>query len=342
MADLEDDLRRVLSDPARALAPWPDAVQRVHIGIRRRHAHRVLNRIWIALAVGVATLFAALGPALLTEHPQPLPTLAPSAAPSVSPPAETACRAADLRLVPARGGVAGGTATYFARVRNDGSSTCTLSGRPVLRQTRDGRTTEVRVKDAGREFPPGTSPAVLAPGEYADLAIETYNACPAVIRNGIVTATLAVAVGGREFQLPARFDVGCGIGESEWHRTSPQPALNTRDLTVAISDVGPARYGEDLTFTVTLVNPTPDAVRLEPCPDYFVDIGREPSLPRIGTVDRLPCADYLAIPGTSAVPIPVRLALPPLGPDEPGPGPATLTFTLDGGAADSVPITLSR
>lgn len=340
VADLEDELRRVLNDPARARPPWPDAVQRVHSGMRRRYARRVLSRIAIALAVVAATLFAAVGPALLTEHPRPLPTMAPSAAPSASasvPPRDTHCQIADLRLIPARGGVAGGTVTDFVRVRNKGRSTCTLAGRPVLRQTRDGRTTVVEAKDAGREFAPGTSPAVLAPGEYADLAIETYDGCPAALRY----ATLAVEVGGGELALTGQFDVACGVGESEWHRTDPQPADNAAGLTVAISKVAAARYGQNLTFTVMLTNSTSHAVTLNPCPNYFIDIGRESSAAHIGTVDALPCADHPVVARGATLTLPMVLALPPLGSDAPPPGPATLTWTLDGGATASVPVPLT-
>jgi Protein of unknown function (DUF4232) len=351
VADLEDDLRRVLADPARELPPWPDAVQRVRSGMRRRHGRRVLARLWIGLAAVVATLFATLGPALVAEDdpaPAPSPSVIPwrelpyadPPSPSVPPrPVATSCRAEDIHLVSAESDGAGGTQYRFIRVRNDGSAECTLAARVRLRGTRNGSVHDIPATPRDDFVVMGSVPATIQPGEQAEAIVTTYGGCLDG-RPETVYKLFRVVLPGGDLTVRESLNATCGVGAGQWHRVVESAGNESSPLLATISAPPKATLGTDLAFAVTLTNPTPAPVALGPCPNYIMGLTVKV---KAGGVHQLNCADaqgrpLVVRPGGSVV-FAMRLPLPSLGPGaEPGSG--DLTWTMDGGVSARVPITI--
>jgi hypothetical protein len=351
VADLEDDLRRVLADPARELPPWPDAVQRVRSGMRRRYGRRMLARLWIGLLAVAATLFVTLGPALVTEDrpaPGPGPSVIPwrelpyadPPSPSVSPrPVATSCRAEDIHLVSAEADGAGGTLFRFIRVRNDGSAECTLAGRLRLRGTRNGSVRDIPATPKDDFLVMGSVPATLAAGELAEAIVTTYGGCLDG-RPETVYKPFQVVLAGGDITVRESLNTTCGVGAGQWHRVVPLPENESSPLLATISAPPSATLGTDLAFAVTLTNPTPSPVALEPCPNYIMGLTMKV---KAGGVHQLNCADAqghpLVIKPGGSVEFAMRLPLPSPGPGaEPGSG--DLTWTMDGNVSARVPITI--
>lgn len=358
MADLEDDLRRVLSDPAYALPPWPDATQRVRSGMRRRYGRRMLNRLGMAVAAVLATLSAALGPSLVTED-RPAPVPSPSVIawadlpyanpppPSVPPrPVQDTCRASDLRLVSVTTDGAGGTLFRTVLVRNDGSAACTIPGRPRLAGVRGraggARVENIRIKPTDRDVVVGVVvgvvPATIEPGEAAEAVIETYGGCLDG-RSETVYKSVRVAIGDGDIMLPGDLNATCGVGAGPWHRavTAPDGSL---PLLATISAPTTATLGTDLAFLVTLTNPTPAPVVLGFCPNYVIGLTL---MIKTGGVHQLNCGATAEHPASiepgGSVTYAMRLPLP--APSETAqPGTGQLTWSMDGAATASTPITI--
>lgn len=354
MADLEDDLRRVLSDPAYALPPWPDAVERIRSGMRRRHGRRLLTRIWTGTAAVVAVLSATVGPSLLsTDRPAPLPSpevipwrdlpYADPAVPSlVARPAATTCQAADLRLVSVETDGAGGTTFHTIRLRNDGTAACTLPGRPQLRGTIRGRTRTIATKPSNRDLYAGTVPATIEPDEAADGTFETYGGCLDGRAETVYTA-IRVVSGDGEVRVPGEIDATCGVGVGQWHRFTEQPGEEPSSLLVTLTAPPTARLGSDLSFVVTLTNPTGRTVALDPCPNYMMSVSLK--IVAVGS-HQLDCTDGQGqtriVAAGASLSFAMRLPLALGEAISPGPGqvgPAQLTWSM-GVTSATVDITI--
>jgi hypothetical protein len=338
VADLEDDLRRVLNDPAHALAPWPDAVQRVRAGMRRRYGRRFLVRMCGGVALVIAAMSAVVVPSLVAAdrsapHPRPAPSLtvpgtviawedlpvADAPEPSLSPrPAITACRLADLHRVPIGSEGAGGTRYYIIHMRNDGHAACTLSGKPRIRGVRSGQTRDIRATTVDAPvLVPGAIPATIEPGEYADLTIETYGGCLDGRPETTYTA-VKVAIGGGDVSLGETLNTTCGVGESPWRRPPPpEPPAPGAGLTAGIPGGFTQTPERELTFVVRLTNPTAAAITLDPCPNYSMMVSLRAKI--VGT-HQLNCFEAggrpRVIPPHGFLDFAMVLSLIPVGPPD--------------------------
>jgi hypothetical protein len=360
--DLEDALRRVLADPARELPPWPDAVERVRTGMRRRYARRLLARISIGFGVALATTAAALTPSLLAQdQPQPPPgrSVIPFVdLPPVDPPAPVLqtrpildpCRPADLEDWNVEVGGALGRQIYEARakLRTDAAA-CTLTGSPGLAGLLGGKVKAIAATPTDPTDPPdphivaGSMPATLEPGEGVAVTFDTHSGCLDG-RPETVYTSVRLLFGGYDVVLTGTdINATCGVGIGRWYRVAPEPVDRTADLQSTITAPATARLGADLDFVVTLSNPTGEPIALDPCPSYLATVGIEL---KNGIVRRLNCVDPTGrtrvIPAGGSLTFAIRLSLPA---PEPGlsstvTGPTTLDWILADGPTTRTEITV--
>jgi len=352
VTSIEDELRQVLADPRRAPQGWPDAVERVRAGMRRRHRRRAL------VATGSVTLLVVLGTALAVARvrgPAPDAPIGPSPStgasvvpwrdlpsvhqpePTLSPrPTAAACRTADLLLDAIDTDGAGGTTFNHVKVHNAGPARCTVSGRPTLVKTdpKTGRTSAAATGTTTMFSPqPGSTPATIDPGEQAWLDIETYGGC-LDDRPEITYADVRLRLpDGGQIALRTSLNATCGVNLSVWFRsppTGPQPDPFAA-LTVSIQAPASVKIGTTLDYLVTLTNPTASDIALHPCPNYSVFL-QAPV--KAGGYHQLNCA-VPAIPAYGSVRFAMRLTIPSYTTYS---GPTKLSWTLgDNGAVDQAP-----
>jgi hypothetical protein len=287
--NVEDRVRGTLTDDRYALPGWPDPVQRVTAGVRRRLRRR---RIAVAVSVAAVTAVVAAVPALLHPWRGPTPVagdgvVAWSDSP-VSPPTHLARRAprpdardctfADLNRLAWVGGTAAGagTRTYTLLLPDETDSRCTLRGQPsiVATDVATGR----RVRPAVRAVLPATGPAgedqasqypaTIDPGEPARVDLVTFDACAGQRGAPRRYRDVAIVVQGHEFPVSGGLPVAtaCPIGIGEW-RVLPPP-LYVPFVVASIDAPAQVRRGQLLDYTVTLENSGNLWYHLVPCPAY--------------------------------------------------------------------------
>jgi hypothetical protein len=345
---IEDELRRVLSDPRYALESWPEAAGQVRAGVvrRRRRRRLALGSGVVTFAVLAATVLSVIlvrGPAAAPptgpdRTPSPsaesgevawrdLPT-APEVAPTLSPrPPTTPCRAADLVLDGVETEGAAGTLYHVVQVHNAGRSRCTLGGRPALLR-KDSHTIRATPVSPVEQADPGATPATIDPGERAEVRVLTYGGCLDG-RPETTYTDVRLRVTGGQLRLRTGLNVTCGVGVEEWHRPAPSPAPDRlAPLTITIGAPASVRVGQTLAFVVVLGNPTGTDIPLDPCPNYLVYLT---SPAKIAHGYQLNCA-VPAIPAHRSVRFAMRLPITPLAPAAGGvAGPTTLVWQLQAG-----------
>ncbi|MDI1462143.1 hypothetical protein QEZ54_14310 [Catellatospora sp. KI3] len=223
--NLEEQLRRTLTDERRALPGWDDPVHRVRTGMVRRRRRRILS---VAAAV-VSTLLAApaailvpvavADPAWRIEDTIPWlhrgePTPQPSA---------VACTAADLG--PAASalvlGRADGAEHYQVTVRNGSAQACLLIDRPEPGSQESGAAQAVPTRpeadpEAGSDDTGAVPSVLLIPGAAASAELAASTECPDAA-HPTVYRDLVLTFSGERLPLPGlTLTTTCVITVSTW------------------------------------------------------------------------------------------------------------------------------
>jgi uncharacterized protein DUF4232 len=254
-------------------------------------SHR-LNRVSkVSLAAAVACL-STLGyqaTASATNSVVPWlnqPTAGSALAPAAPAPAQHACSASDLKVVPGQQGARRGYATQEIRITNRSTESCYLLGAPSLELHHPDATVET-VSPATALAAVAQQRLDLAPDDDAYLLIGTPGACEAAIRpeRKVATRMKLFPRGGGDLTLDGvHLDTLCGpaqVLQMEVVQDEPKQAakaaakaaaagksLGLRELTGALTAPESVARGETLRYTVTLTNPTNAAIKLAPCPSY--------------------------------------------------------------------------
>lgn len=286
--DLEQRLRRVLTDDRLDLPAWPDPVARVAAGIDRR---RRLRRMIVA---ALAALLAALGSAVLRvaafAPAEPVPTVSPSLAivpwldDPISPgdlstaptprPTARPCTADDLAPTAEvhDDGAGGGYRFTTIAVAHVGTTRCTFAGSARVIATNVATGERASVATQPSTFHTGhdlQSPATIDPGELAMIGIVAGGGCDGG-SNMTTYANITLEAIGREYQLTGlTLTTACVLEVSDWCFEAPmQPTPRYADLTAVIDAPPTVRVGSTLDFVVTLTNPSDTPVAFDPCPVY--------------------------------------------------------------------------
>ena len=168
---------------------------------------------------------------------------------------------------------------------NNGTGTCTLSGHPKVVATEPGLPD---VTADQRTLGEGTY-ATLAPGQRAQLVLETQSECTAHPGGGgqsvpyhSVTVTLANGGTISETIQDNRFDLKCGLGASAFQpvRTSspPPPPDPWRDLVVTVQGENASIVDGALVYEVDLTNTGSTEISFaDRCPSYVEGMKSIPS-----------------------------------------------------------------
>jgi hypothetical protein len=182
--EMDDDLMKlehVLRDRAAEVPYLQEVPRHMLVRARRRVARNALSSvaaaalIIIGASAGLAGLGSLRGPDVTLSDPSGVQ----------SPLSTPSCGAANLRATAALEGAAGSVLGSID-LTNVGSSTCTLSGRPVLTiLSSAGLEVPVDVVEAvpqwqadGSPTPPGWPVVSLRPGSAATIRVRWSNACP--------------------------------------------------------------------------------------------------------------------------------------------------------------------
>lgn len=217
------------------------------------------------------------------------PPAASATAPAAPAPAQHACAASDLKVLPGQQGVWRGQATQELRITNRSTESCYLLGAPSL---------ELHHPDAFVE--PVSPDAVaqqridLAPDDDAYILIGTPGSCEAAIRperkvaariklfprgggnltlDGVHVDTLCGPA--RVIQMEAVQDEAKQAAKAATNAAVAGKSLVLRELTAAVTAPESVAPGETLRYTVTLTNPTNEAIKLAPCPAYTQSLNTE-------------------------------------------------------------------
>jgi hypothetical protein len=197
------------------------------------------------------------------------------------------CRAGDLKVRRARGGVATGNVLYRFAFTNVGRRPCLARGFPVLDlQTQTGAALHVRDSPDGTFFG-AIVPADIAPGQSAELDLATGDVtCQP---GGPKRVLQAVRVGDGVLHTDFQLGQGCGYWEMSQlglpqRLASQLPPRPGSPSTLHISwSLRPSfaahrvHAGSTLRYVVGVDNPTTVAVPLSPCPSYTLwFVGRHP------------------------------------------------------------------
>jgi hypothetical protein len=215
---LDDVLRAELHDPQLALPPWPDAVDRVNAGIRRRRRRRTVRQS-AALAVVVAVALPLAIYATESGAPQPNPPSTPTPSVSASPTLRAtaaSCSSDHLSATLTRQANAG---EYLLAATNTGAVRCTLAGSPEIITVGAGSAQAVPVDEvptvgaANEEVP-----ATIDPGEHAYATVRTSLTCHDGL-NPATYANLAISELGAPAPIPGSALVTtCAVQVGPWYR----------------------------------------------------------------------------------------------------------------------------
>lgn len=206
------------------------------------------------------------------------------------PPVSTPCRASDLRVagqvrfVPRRqGGIA------LVVVRNSGSRTCRLSGRPVVTLAKQGGPVQVdhAIPTTPSNFPETTYPAssllALRPGDVAALTISWDNWCDRVITGEphVPPSAVRIALPHHRGSLSADYNavppcvdpnapstIGVSVFQPSLVRSGRPWTAAFLSATVPDQPVH-AKRGGILNYRVVLKNRSKVTARFTRCPAYI-------------------------------------------------------------------------
>ena len=231
------------------------------------------------------------------------------------------CRPPDLRTSRGRSGAGLGNTNVTIRFTNRSATACVLLGYPTVAGiSASGATTPLDATHGSYFGNPGP-PADIAPGQSAAVNVSGADACQAAQQGrhrSYRRLRIGLPGGGSADAPPAPFDAICGVSVSQFGVPADQPAgPRSSPLTARITAAAIARPGEDLTYAVTLTNPTATAYPLRPCPayeEYVVAITRPGEAAAGNHVVKnyyLNCRTVHEISAHGSVTYQMRLQLPP-------------------------------
>lgn len=237
------------------------------------------------------------------------------------------CGARDVHATSDGRNGAGGHEVMYLRFRNVSRSTCVLKGYPRVSATEAGLRTVIGTD--GSFFPSGQT-ANIAPGQRADLGVETDTYCAARPGGGPPGALyhrlhIALPGGGHvAVDEPRGFDPTCGLHITAFSvPQAPQPEPRSV-LSPSLETPATVFAGATLVYVVDLINPTDQPIALNPCPAYVQAIANLPT--PVKEVDALNCGPVGAIGAHRTKRFQMRLTIPPSTPE----GPITLHWDLIG------------
>jgi hypothetical protein len=215
---LDEVLRAELHDPQLALPPWPDAVDRVKAGIRRRRRRRIVCQgaglaVMVTIAIPLALRATDAGAAQSGTSGSPTPSA--SVSPTVRATAAD-CGSENLSAILMPGTNAG---EFLLTATNTGAVRCTLLGSPDLITVSAGSAQVVPVVESpALGAANGEMPATIDPGEHAYATIGTSLTC----HGGLNPATYAnVAIAQFGAPVPATGSTlvtTCPVRVGPWYR----------------------------------------------------------------------------------------------------------------------------
>lgn len=281
-------------------------------------AARALSLVLFLVAIGVCGCGSAatragsgvvpwLNRALPLYH---LPVLKPIRYPTAAPP----CRAEQVRVSQGRRGAGLGNELEELVFTNTGAKPCLLRGYPAISaETPSGGRRMLRPQRGGT-YSGQLVPADLAASGHVFLDLATSSGCQGGTRPHIRYRNLIFSLphgGSVRASRVAIIDI-CGVSIStfELPERLPQPAPGTAGMLQARLRL-PARVraGTDLSYTVTLVNPTKRTVVFRRCPGYTQALFQPAGLAARRSF-ALNCDGVHAIPAHASVRYAMRLAVP--------------------------------
>ncbi|MDX6285230.1 MAG: hypothetical protein QOG53_715 [Frankiales bacterium] len=248
---------------------------------------------------------------------RPAPGYTPPATVSPTPPASDAraCTSSDVTL--SSGGLDGATGhlAHYILFKNVSASTCVLKGYPDVVATEPGQPDFV-VRH-GSWFP-DSSTQNLAPGESANLALETQSICTADPGGGGSGPTyhhveITFPGGGRKSFASGPLDAKCGIAETQFYvegaGSSPDVHDPLSDLKLSLELPAYAEPGKPLWYVVDVTNPLSQPISLARCPGYF-EHANDDTRTLVKSTYGLNCDDTPAISPGQTVRFAMRLDVP--------------------------------
>jgi hypothetical protein len=318
--NVEDRLRTAWHAPGYALPTWPDASSRVRAGMVRRRRRRAVLTAFAAVLLALLVLPIVV---VTRTSPQPTPATTPTATPGLGqvvpwvedrlgplPPANPkttqACTTADLEAVSAAPAVVGSTATATVTVTNVSDSHCHLLG-AVLRD--HGELVAVGPDD-------GTA-MVVAPGGAVMISVIARTACPG---RAVTYVDLTIEAVPAEIPVPGlSLTSSCPLQLGQWfaHAADPDP---WQQLSSYIDVPSSVSRGHDLSYVVTLSNPTPGPIELDPAPVFRQSLADSGGRYRL----HLP---FTTLPAGSWVRLRMQIPIPATTPL----GATTLSWSIEAG-----------
>ena len=284
---VEEKIRRELIDARHTGPGWPDPVERITKGVRRRRRRHatfagaaatliVAGAVAVPLAVqrqggdgdfaadsGIVAWVATPASIGQPVRRQPRPAARP-------------CRGGDLdrnAWVPRS---EDGSGVLSIAVRNVSSTRCTLDA-PVsisaVRAGAAGRSAVPSQPGAVASGKPRQAPATVDPGEPAMIDIRPVGTCSHSSTHATVVGKLELSVLGQGIAVSGVDAVkACSFDVGSWYVVPPM--INASSQLVTINAPAEVQRGTELTYTVNILNPSDAPLSLNPCPAYVETVGR--------------------------------------------------------------------
>ncbi|ROO51653.1 uncharacterized protein DUF4232 [Micromonospora sp. Llam0] len=276
--NIEDRLRRLLTDNLPDVPTWSDPVGRIGDGVTRRRRRRRIASAALAISVIMLTsVGVAQVSASRTDHTlrpgdsdvvpwQQKPVNSVTVIRREPRPDSRPCNPSDLTRSAWTEATEPGVVTLL--VANNSDTRCTLRGTAMLtgleQQSSARRQIEARALVTEPE-PLGQHPATIDPGEPARIDLRVSDRCsdPAasVVRYlDVEIVTLGRSIPVAQLELPGT----CPVEIGQWYVLPPP--LYTPFVSASIEAPKAVQRGTQLTYVVTLRNESGNALPLSPCP----------------------------------------------------------------------------
>ncbi len=230
------------------------------------------------------------------------------------------CRASDLRATVLGNGAYQGQVTEDMLLVDSATDACFLLGPPSLEVASPGKP-PITVQRGGL----ANSRLDLQPGQQ----VETIIGCPNVAAGLASTSLVLNAPGGGTVTVDGiRLPADCSTPSIVAFQEGPLPApTGIGALSVQLNLPASAPLGQAMSYTVTLVNPTPAAVPLTPCPSYTEHLS-QPQGQTVSVVQSsylLNCHAAASVPASGSLTFQMMMLVP----GNWTPGPAKFLWNLE-------------